>query len=204
MLTLVGPRIRKNDTNFRKGIPPAKRLDIALRFLASGESQQLLTFLGRCIGRSTISRIIRETCDAIYASFSDSYLHPPCSANDWINISKKFLDAIDGKHVAIECPSKSGALFCNYKSSYSNVLPATYDATYNFILFDTYGSNNDSGVLSKSIMGKLLESKSLNIPEPETLEGCEYEPLPYFLLGDEVFSLKEYMMRPFSGQLDED
>ena len=40
LLTLVGPRIRKNDTNFRKGIPPAKRLDITLRFLASGESQQ--------------------------------------------------------------------------------------------------------------------------------------------------------------------
>ena len=59
-------------------------------------------------------------------------------------------------------------------------------------------------MLSKSIMGKLLESKSLNIPGPETLEGCEYEPLPYFLLGDEVFSLKEYMMRPFSGQQDED
>ena len=53
-------------------------------------------------------------------------------------------------------------------------------------------------------MGKLLESKSLNIPEPATLEGCEYEPLHYFLLGDEVFSLKEYMMRPFPGQLDED
>ena len=52
-------------------------------------------------------------------------------------------------------------------------------------------------------MGKLLESKSLNIPEPATLEGCEYEPLHYFLLGDEVFSLKEYMMRPFPGQLDE-
>ena len=81
---------------------------------------------------------------------------------------------------------------------------ATYDATYNFILFDTYGSNNDCEVLSKSIMGKLLESKSLNIPEPATLEGCEYEPLHYFLLGDEVFSLKEYMMRSFPGQLDED
>ena len=53
-------------------------------------------------------------------------------------------------------------------------------------------------------MGKLLESKSLNIPEPTTLEGCEYDPLPYFLLADEAFPLKEYMMRPFPCQLDED
>ena len=53
-------------------------------------------------------------------------------------------------------------------------------------------------------MGKLLESKSLNIPEPTTLEGCEYDPLPYLLLGYEAFPLKEYIMRPFPGQLDED
>ena len=53
-------------------------------------------------------------------------------------------------------------------------------------------------------MGKLIESKSLNILGPATLEKCDYDPLPYFLLGDEAFLLKEYMMRPFPGQLDED
>ena len=51
LLTLVGPRIRKKDTNFRKAIPPAERLAITLRFLASGESQQSLAFLFR-VGRS--------------------------------------------------------------------------------------------------------------------------------------------------------
>ena len=45
-------------------------------------------------------------------------------------------------------------------------------------------------------MGKLLESKSLNIPESATLEGCKFDLLPYFLLGDE--------MRPFPGRLDQD
>ena len=140
LLTLVEPRIRKNDANFTKAIPPAERLAIPLRFLASGESQQSLAFLFR-VGRSTISRIITETCDEIYASLSDSYLNPTRSANDWINISKEFSDlwnfphaigAIDGKHVAIECPSKLGTLFYNYKSFHSIVL----HAKYNFILFD--------------------------------------------------------------------
>ena len=51
LLTLVGPRIRKNDTNFKEAIPPAERLAITLRFLASGESQQSLAFLFR-VGRS--------------------------------------------------------------------------------------------------------------------------------------------------------
>ena len=101
---------------------------------------------------------------------------------------------------------KSGTLFYNYKTFYSIVLLAICDAKYNFILFDIgqYSSDNDCGVLSKSTMGKLLESKSLNIAEPATLEGCEYDPLPYFLPGDETFPLKECMMRPIPGQLDED
>ena len=143
LLTLVGPRIRKNDTNFREVIPPAESLAIALRFLPSGESQQSLAFLF-CVWRSTISQIITETCDAIYASLSDSYLHPPRLANDWINISKEFsylwkplhaISAIDWKHVAIECLSKSGT-FYNYKSFYSTVLLAICDEKYKYILFD--------------------------------------------------------------------
>ena len=58
-------------------------------------------------------------------------------------------------------------------------------------------------MLSKSTTGRLLESESLKIPELATLEGCEYDPRPYFLLGNEAFSLKEYTMRPSPGQLDE-
>ena len=214
LLTLVGPRIKKkNDINFRKDIPPAERLAVTLKFLASGESQQSLAFLFP-VGRSTIAQFIRETCDAIYTNFSNTYLHPPCSANDWINISKEFNDlwnfphavgATDGKHVTIECPSKSETLFYNYKNFYSIVLLAICDAKYNFILFaiGQYGRNNNYGVLSKSTIGKQWESKSLNFSEPATLKGCEYDPLTYILLGDEAVPLKECMMRPFPGQLDE-
>ena len=70
--------------------------------------------------------------------------------------------AIDGKHVATECLSKSTTVFYNYKSFYSTALPAICDAKYNFILFDTdqYGSNNDCGVLSKSSMGMLHQQLS--------------------------------------------
>ena len=61
---------------------------------------------------------------------------------------------INGKHVVIEFPSKSGTLFYNYESI---VLLAIYDAKYNFILFDIgqYGRNNNCPVLSKSTFGKL-------------------------------------------------
>ena len=35
------------------------------------------------------------------------------------------------------------------------------------------------------------------------MKECEYDPLTYILLGDEAVPLKECMMRPFPGQLDE-
>ena len=67
-MSLTGPRILKSDSNIRNVIPPDERLTlhvaIILRFLAYGESEQSLTFLFR-VWRSTISGIIRETCDAI-------------------------------------------------------------------------------------------------------------------------------------------
>ena len=46
------------------------------------------------------------------------------------------------------------------------VLLAVCDAKYCFTMFDVgqYGSNNDSGVLLKSKMGKKLAQGSLNIP----------------------------------------
>ena len=68
-----------------------------------------------------------------------------------------------------------------------------------------YGSHNDSGVLSHSIMGQALEADQLNLPNPEPLEGWGDHPFPYFLIGDEAFALKQWMQRPFCGrELPED
>ena len=86
------------------------------------------------------------------------------------------------------------------------VLLAICDAHYCFTLFDVgqYGSNNDCGVLANSATGEALERNKLNILFPETLDGCNYDPLPYFLVGDEIFPLKSWMMRPYPGKLTEE
>ena len=49
------------------------------------------------------------------------------------------------------------------------------------------GSNNDSGVLMSSELGKKLEQGALSIPQATSLDGCLHDPLPYFLVGDEIF-----------------
>lgn len=212
LLSVVGPTIKKEDTNFRKAIEPAQRLALTLRYLACGDSQQSLTFSFR-ISASAVSRIVNEVSAAIWENLSE-YVRPPKSESDWLNIEDDFnkiwnfqhcIGAIDGKHICMENPPNSGSLYYNYKGFYSIVLLAICDANYNFTLVDIgqYGSNNDAGVLANSLIGQKLESDDLNLPAAQSVEGCDYDPLPYFFVGDEAFPLRENMMRPYPGKLAE-
>ena len=151
----------------------------------------------------------------MYSCLSELYLSPPSSQTDWQMISTDFeeiwnlphvVGAIDGKHVRIQCPNKTESLYHNYKGFFSLVLLAICDARYCFTMYDVghYGSNNDSGVLAKSKMGELLETNRMKLPEPKTLDGCNYDPLPYYLVGDEIFPLKTWLMRPYPGKLTEE
>ena len=60
LLSLIEPLVTKETTNFREPISAGERLSITLRFLATGESQQWLSFAYR-IGKATVSKIVRET-----------------------------------------------------------------------------------------------------------------------------------------------
>ena len=166
-LSIVGPRIKKKDTRKREEIGPAERLTLTLRYLASGNDQQSLSFSYR-IGKATVSNIIHETLTAIWSILKDRYLSPPENQADWLRISNEFetvwnlphrVGAIDGKHIAMQFLRKSGSLYYNYEGFFSIVLMAVCDGNYNFALVDIgqYGSNNDSDVFSNSEMGKAFE-----------------------------------------------
>ena len=101
------------------------------------------------------------------------------------------IGAIDGKHLRIECPKMTGTYYYNYKGFCSIVLLAICDSNYCFTLFDLghYGSNNDSVVLVKSKIGEMIEAWELDIPPPSTYITYDFDPLPYFLVGDEIFPM---------------
>ena len=49
-------------------------------------------------------------------------------------------------------------------------------------------------------MGQNFELNRLGLPEPNHLQGCNFSPLPYYLLGDEIFPLKDWLIRPYPGK----
>ena len=61
---LIKPMIMKKN-EVRAPIPPDEHLAITLRFLASGERQISLSYCFK-IGKTTVSRIFEEVCQAIW------------------------------------------------------------------------------------------------------------------------------------------
>ena len=110
LLRHVGPHISKENTQFRESVPASTRL-------ASGESQESLLWSFRP-GRTTVSKIVRETCEAIWKVLSPIYLRSPSTEQERKQMSNDFeeignlphcIGPIDGKHIAIEYPKKSGS-----------------------------------------------------------------------------------------------
>ena len=79
------------------------------------------------------------------------------------------------------------------------MLLAVCNADYCFTLSGSYGSNNNCHVLSNSLLGEAVETNTFNIPEDEPLDGCKFTPLPYFLLGNDIFPLKKWLIKPYPG-----
>ncbi|GFY44981.1 DDE Tnp4 domain-containing protein [Trichonephila inaurata madagascariensis] len=198
LLSIVGPVIAKKDTNYRDSIQPKDRLALTLRYLATEDLMASLSYLFR-IGRSTTSAIIKETCEAISSSLKPIVLAKP-DQNKWLDIAEAYyeqwqfpncLGAIDGKHVLIQAPPKSGSRFHNYKGTFSIILLACVDANYKFVLVDIGAEvhNSDGGVFRNSIFGQSLEKGTLQLPCPLEIPGTT-NILPFLFIGDEAFPLK--------------
>ena len=122
--------ITKQSTNFREVISTGERLSLMLRFLASGKLQQSLPFADR-VGNTTVSNIIKKTCDAIFEKLAPIYLTTPSCEEEWLKLANDFeelwnfpnmIGALDCKHIRIQCPAGTGTKLHNYKGFFSLVL----------------------------------------------------------------------------------
>ncbi|KAJ8914353.1 hypothetical protein NQ315_011341, partial [Exocentrus adspersus] len=73
ILGLIETKIKRQDTSFREAISAKNRLQITLRFLATGETYRSLMYSTR-VHESTISRFIPEVCNVIYQTLKSKYL----------------------------------------------------------------------------------------------------------------------------------
>ena len=70
LLNLVSPIIKKNDTNMREAISCRTKLQITLRYLATGDSLKSLMYLFR-VPNNTISCFLPHVLKAIYQVLQD-------------------------------------------------------------------------------------------------------------------------------------
>ena len=113
------------------------------------------------------------------------------------------LGTVDGKHVAINKPPKSGSLYHNYKGFFSLNMLALVDADYKFIwvYVGHYGSNSDSQLFLDYDLRQHLEARTLRILPVQPLVGDttpHTKGVPYFIVGDDAFSLGNRLMKPYS------
>ncbi|XDV44729.1 hypothetical protein PO909_012969 [Leuciscus waleckii] len=147
LLQTVAPHLTKQTTNFREPIDPEQCLAVCLRFLSIGDSFTTIAASFR-LGISTVSIIVKQTCDVLWETLKDTYMPIP-NEELWKTTALRFsekwnfpncISALDGKHIVIQAPANSGSQFFNYKGTFSVVLLALVDADYRFLVVDVGAS----------------------------------------------------------------
>ena len=160
------------------------------------------------VPHNTMSLFIPQVCRAIFEEYRQELFTLPTTPDEWRDVADRFskrwnyhhtCGAIDGKHVAITKPRRSGSLYYNYKGFCSIILLAVVDAQYKFLWANVgaNGSASDAGVFNNSRLRPALEQNTLGFPPPEPLPGDDRD-LPYFFVGDDAFPLRTWLMKPYS------
>ncbi|KAK4884851.1 hypothetical protein RN001_001122 [Aquatica leii] len=171
----------------KQALPAKVKLEITLRYLATGDSLASLQYLFR-VPKCTISHFLPVVLNAIYMALKKS---------EWVSIAKGFhthwnypncVGALDGKHVVIQCPPNTTSLYYNCIGTFSIVLLALVDRNYCFTAIDigSYGSQSDGAIFNNSKLKTALEGNMLNLPSD------------FIIVGDDAFPLKCYLMTQYS------
>lgn len=204
------PRLTKPSTNFRPNLDPGMKVALTLRHLASGTTYRNMQYAWR-VPHNSISKVVREVVEAIVEEYVDELLRCPTNEQGWRQLAEDWyqrwnfphtVGAIDGKHVACKAPANSGSTYYNYKGFYSILLFAMVDADYKFIYIDasSKGSASDAQVYNASDLKDGLERNLImGFPGPDPLPN-DTQDVPYFIVGDDAFSLRTYLMKPYSSR----
>nr|CAH7765161.1 unnamed protein product [Callosobruchus chinensis] len=183
---LIKNKIETSGSN-AASIGTEEKLGLFLRYLASGNSYKSIGYSYR-MGDRTVSTIVNLVSKAMW-----KVLKPLKGGN-----SPHCVGAIDGKHVVIKKPTKTGSSYFNYKQTFSIVLMVATDSAYRFISIDvgSMGRFSDGNIFASSVLGKKIMKQTLKLPQPSLIPPID-SPIPYVFVADEAFPLLENVMRPF-------
>ena len=204
------PRLTKPSINFRPNLDAGLKVALTLRHLASGTTYRNMQYAWR-VPHNSISNIVREVVQAIIEEYVDELLGCPTTEQGWRQLAEDWylrwnfphtVGAIDGKHVACKAPANSGSTYYNYKGFFSIILFAMVDADYKFIYIDASGngSASDAQIYNASDLKDGLERNLImGFPGPDPLPN-DAQDVPYFIVGDDAFALRTYLMKPYSSR----
>lgn len=179
---------------------------IFYRFIITGSSFKTLSFSFR-VGVATVAKIVRELAKSIWQSLQAVHMPVPTMAQ-FIEIAKdcfslwnfpNALGCVDGKHIKVKCPKKTGSMFWSYKHQFSMILQGLVDANYRFVIIDVgaCGKQNDGSVFEASDFFRLMHTNKLEIPPPSFLPGTIVKA-PYVFVADDAYPLMTNLLKPYT------
>lgn len=161
------------------------------------------------MGKTTVGEIVKETLLFLWEELHPLHMPLPTteslkkSADDFEEIWNfpHAVGSLDGKHIRIICPPKSGSMFFNYKKFFSVVLQGLVDAHYKFLVVDIggYGKQSDGGTYMASDLLHFIENQTMKFPQPDNLPNTNVKA-PYVMLADEAYPLLPYLLTPYERQ----
>ncbi|KAH8345359.1 hypothetical protein KR067_007274 [Drosophila pandora] len=208
LLHVLRRRLELQDSrmgNVQKASPEV-RLQMTLRFLATGESFGTLTGVFH-IPTADVRNIVAETLASIVKRLKRTFLQIPRSEEAWLQIASDFqelwnfphcLGAVDGHHIAFRDGAEADESYSNYRNFSSIILLALVDAHHRFLHMDATSKGGATDAFNQSSLFDAMESNWLNIPPESCLLGLD-EELPHVILADQGFTLQPWLMKPYEA-----
>lgn len=133
----IGPKLMRNDTQFKLAIPVEKRIAIGIKVLATNmEMINVGQLFG--VGTTSVWRCFHDFVDCVNGILMPKHLKMPSHA-EFRSIATKFerkfgfpmtVGAVDGCHIPIKVPKDQAASYYNYKGWHSSLCLAICDCNY--------------------------------------------------------------------------
>ncbi|RCN52702.1 hypothetical protein ANCCAN_01078 [Ancylostoma caninum] len=175
-----------------------------LRFVAEEGTFSSFALDHGC-GKQNVSDVVKEVTEAIIAGlYTDAF--PPLTRRRFEDAAQKTQERydypravgfMDGKHIGIKKPARSGSTFWNYQNYYSIILLALCDCDYRIMCFDigAPGRAGDARVFRNSAAKRYLDRNDDLFPPTRNLGNVG--AVQYHILVDGGFGQGRFV-RPYT------